>query len=67
MWKPTPREAQTTMPCKKCNQAVKILRSCHQAYIICEHCHTKFTIQEYLPIMDTAMEEFMEAINCDRI
>lgn len=67
MWSPSPREAQTTMPCKSCNRAVKVARSCNMVYIICPHCQQKFELQEYLSLMDDAMEKFMENIYCDRV
>lgn len=67
MWMPSPREAQTGMPCKSCGQAVKVARSCHLVYIICPHCQKKFELKEYLPLMDDVMEKFMEGVYCDRV
>lgn len=42
-------------------------RTCHHAYLECEHCKRTFEVQDYIKEMDTALESFLEAINCDRV
>jgi hypothetical protein len=61
------REAQTTIPCKNCDTALKVKRSCQHVYMQCDSCGTRGDINEYLSQMDDAMEEFMEGVYCDRV
>ena len=42
-------------------------RTCHAAYLYCEHCNKNFPLQDYIKVMDPALEEFLEAIACNRI
>ena len=67
MWKPTPRQTQTTIGCAICKKPLTARRTCHTAYLHCEHCNRTFELQEYIKVMDTVLEEFLEAVNCDRI
>lgn len=67
MWKPAPRSALTTIPCAHCSQPLIAKRSCHHAYLHCDACSKDYEIQEYIKEMDEALEEFLEAINCDRV
>lgn len=66
-WKPAPRYAQTTIPCAQCKKPLIARRSCHHAYLECENCKKNYEIQEYVKVMDTALEDFLEAVNCDRV
>lgn len=61
------REAQTTIPCKKCEKPLSIKRSCQYVYMECEHCKTRSELNDYIAQMDDAMEEFMEGVFCDRV
>lgn len=67
LWKPAPREAQTTIGCGQCDKPLLARRTCHHAYLYCEHCRKEFLLQEYIPRMDEALETFLEAIDCDRV
>lgn len=67
MWKPAPRSAQTTIPCERCQKPLLARRSCHVAYLHCEHCRRDFPLKDNIARMDSALETFLEAINCDRI
>jgi uncharacterized protein YbaR (Trm112 family) len=42
-------------------------RTCHEAYLQCERCRKNYPVQDYIRQMDKALEEFLEAINCDRV
>ena len=53
MWKPAPRQAQTTISCAICKKPLMARRTCHTAYLRCEHCDKTYALQEY--------------INCDRV
>ena len=61
------RKAETTLPCRNCKAPLTAQRTCHEAYLACSKCGKVFQIQEYRLEMDKALEEFLEAINCDRI
>lgn len=67
LWRPAPRSAQTTIPCRNCKKPLVARRSCHQAYLECDQCRKRFEIQEYVRQMDEPLETFLEAINCDRV
>ena len=67
MWKPIPRQAQTTIECPLCKKPLMARRTCFTAYLSCERCNKSFPLQEYIKVMDPALEQFLEAINCDRI
>ena len=67
MWKPAPRSAQTTIPCKECGTPLEARRSCFRAYMRCETCGKDYELNDYVKDMDDALEEFLEAINCDRV
>ena len=69
MWKKfsPPRTAQTTIPCASCGQPLVAMRTCHTAYLRCEKCTEETPVQAHIHQMDTALENFLEAINCDRI
>lgn len=67
MWKPAPRSAPTTIPCPQCGKALTAKRTCHQAYMHCQTCAKDFPLKDHIRQMDTALEEFLEAINCDRV
>lgn len=67
LWKPAPRSAQTTIPCAVCKKPLMARRTCHHAYLQCEHCRKDYQVQEYIKDMDEALEDFLEAINCDRV
>ncbi|MDL2266670.1 hypothetical protein LJC46_01610 [Desulfovibrio sp. OttesenSCG-928-G15] len=67
MWKPAPRSAQTSIPCTLCNRPLLAKRTCHQAYMYCEQCKKEFPLQMHIKQMDSALESFLEAINCDRV
>jgi len=67
MWKPAPRNAQTTIPCPCCSEPLLALRSCHEAYLRCERCRKDFAVKDHIRDMDEALEAFLEAINCDRV
>lgn len=62
-----PRSAATSIACKQCSRPLTAQRSCRQAFLVCEQCKKQFQVQEYLNVMDKALEEFLERINCDRI
>ena len=61
------RSAQTTIPCKKCESPLLAMRTCHEAYLRCPKCAHQTSIQENIQHMDKALEDFLEAINCDRV
>lgn len=61
------REAQTSIACKTCGEALLARRTCREAHLFCEKCRTTSDIREYLADMDAALEHFLEALNCDRI
>ena len=67
MWKSPPRHAQTTISCALCKKPLMAKRTCHAAYLYCEHCNKNFPLQDYIKVMDPALEEFLEAIACNRI
>jgi len=67
LFKPAPRFAQTTIPCVCCKRPLLARRTCHEAYLQCEHCRREYAVQEYIREMDTALEDFLAAINCDRV
>lgn len=66
-WKPAPRSAQTTIPCARCKRPLMVRRTCHEAYLQCEHCRCNFPVRDYVKDMDKALEDFLEAVNCDRV
>lgn len=67
MWKSPPRHAQTTISCALCKKPLVARRTCHAAYLHCEHCNKNFPLQDYIKAMDPALEEFLEALACNRI
>lgn len=67
IWKPAPRHAQTTIPCRECEAPLTARRTCHHAYIKCDSCGKEYEIQDVLSDMDAALEQFLEAVNCDRV
>lgn len=67
MWKPVPRSAQTTIACNTCQQPLIARRTCYQAFLHCEKCRKDYPLQDYVKKMDSALEAFLEAINCDRV
>lgn len=67
MWKPAPRFAQTSIPCKNCKKPLMAKRTCHTAYLRCETCGRDFSVQDCIGQMDEELERFLEAINCDRV
>ena len=67
MWKSPPRHAQTTIRCALCKKPLMAKRTCHAAYLHCEHCNKNFPLQDYIKVMDPALEEFLEALACNRI
>ncbi|MDE5682167.1 MAG: hypothetical protein K2I05_07570 [Mailhella sp.] len=61
------REKQTTVLCPECAEALLIKRTCHEAYMYCGHCGKSFELKDFIPQMDTAMEEFLENLYSNRI
>lgn len=61
------REKQTTVLCPECAKALLIKRTCHEAYMYCGHCEKSFELKDFIPQMDTAMEEFLENLYSNRI
>ncbi len=61
------REAATTLPCPACAQNLQIRRTCHEAFMFCPHCQQKFDLEPFIPLMDTAMEDFLENLYADRV
>ncbi|MCR5814247.1 MAG: hypothetical protein K6G15_07130 [Desulfovibrio sp.] len=62
-----PRDVQTTLPCPQCQTPLHIARSCHEVFMRCPTCQKQFPLKEFIPKADTAMEEFMENVYCDRV
>lgn len=69
MWKftPAPRSAQTTIPCSCCSAPLEARRSCHEVTLYCPSCKRTFPVQDYIKKMDEALENFLEALQCNRI
>ncbi len=71
MWKSgaftSPREVETSIRCRRCGGFLQARRSCHEAYLHCERCRVRSEVREYLEQMDTALENFLESLHCDRI
>ncbi len=61
------RNAQTTIPCKHCGHPITVVRSCQHVYMQCEQCKKQGDLNEYIPLMDDVLEEFMEGVFCDRV
>lgn len=53
--------------CPECAEALLIKRTCHEAYMYCGHCGKSFELKDFIPQMDTAMEEFLENLYSNRI
>jgi len=66
-WMSPPRSAPTTIACKQCKAKLEARRSCHLAYLYCDICKENKDLKDYVQNMDSALEAFLEAINCDRI
>ncbi len=66
-WKSPPRSAQTTIACARCKKPLMARRSCHEARLHCEGCGKDYAIGDYIKEMDEALEQFLEALNCDRV
>ena len=61
------REAQTSIACKTCGEALLARRTCREAHLFCESCRKRSEVGEYIAQMDTTLENFLEALQCDRI
>lgn len=66
-YSPTPRSAQTTIPCRRCGAPLTAKRDCTHAYLRCESCRKDVDLREYAQDMDAALEAFLEAVNVDRV
>ncbi|MDO5536673.1 MAG: dual CXXC motif small (seleno)protein [Desulfovibrionaceae bacterium] len=62
-----PRQAQTTLPCPHCQQAMLVERSCHEAHMRCPSCNRVYPLQDYIRKADSAMEEFLDRCYLDRL
>ena len=63
----TAREAETSLACPDCGEALHIARTCHEAYMRCPACEARFPLREYIARADAVMEAFLERLHCDRI
>ena len=61
------REAETSIPCKSCGNRLLARRTCREAHLFCESCRKRSEVGEYIAQMDTTLENFLEALQCDRI
>lgn len=64
---PQTRSVQTTIACHACGQPLTVYRACRVVSMQCETCKKVFPLQEYVSEMDSALENFMENVHCDRI
>lgn len=62
-----PRQAQTTVPCPHCQQAMLIERSCREAHMHCPQCGRKYPLEQYIRVADKAMEDFLDQCYLDRL
>lgn len=62
-----PRETQTTVSCPICEEKLEIARSCHEVYMRCKQCKKTWPIKDFIQKADTAMEQFLENVYCDRM
>lgn len=63
----SPRNAETTLPCPECGHRLQISRSCHQVQMSCPACRKDFPLRDFINRADSAMEQFLENVYCDRI
>ena len=61
------RISQTTIPCSQCGTPLKAERACHEVTLYCTPCAKRFAVRDYLAQMDSALEDFLAAVPCDRI
>jgi ribosomal protein L37E len=70
MWTPSfgsPRHVETTIPCHQCGHAVTARRLCREVRIECPECGEKAPLEAYAQDMDDILEEFLQAVFCDRM
>lgn len=61
------RQAQTTLPCPTCGQALLVERSCREAHMYCPHCRQRYDLRPFIARADEALERFLEGLYLDRI
>ncbi|WP_296304488.1 dual CXXC motif small (seleno)protein [uncultured Desulfovibrio sp.] len=61
------RQAQTTLSCPHCGQALLVERSCREAHMYCAACRRRFDLKPFIAQADEALETFLEGLYLDRI
>ena len=61
------RDAETSLPCPKCQAKLHIARSCHEVFMRCPSCSERFPLKDYIRKADRVIEDFMENVYCDRV
>ncbi len=62
-----PRQARTTLACPDCGSDLDIRRTCHEASMFCTACGRLHPLAPFIPLMDAAMESFLEQLFVDRV
>lgn len=58
---------ETTLDCPRCGTKLHIGRSCQKVNMYCQKCGASYDLKDFISSADTAMEEFLENVYCDRI
>lgn len=70
MWKSpfsASRECRTETPCPACGAGLIARRGCREVRLHCESCTKIYAPEDVAPVMDEALEDFLENVFCDRM